>query len=165
MPTWWGKKSSKSKDQEDHHPHGGGGGGGTSVLHFNFIKPKTRPNKSFDEALHVRNSPRATRDLAPSAADSDEKRGLPLPRPSVSSTQSFRTDQGLVFGSASVSGSSVSSTGSYEDQPTYHSQIAAARFVVNCYAPWLTWDSIQFRWIGLNWIPFIYPIIYLFILI
>jgi len=133
MPTWWGKKSSKSKDQEDHHPHGGGG---TSVLQFNFIKPKTRPNKSFDEAAHVRNSPRATRDFAPSsAADPDEKRGLPLPRPSVSSTQSFSNDQGLVFGSASVSGSSVSSSGSYEDHPTYHSQITAARFVVNCCTP------------------------------
>ncbi|ESW09718.1 hypothetical protein PHAVU_009G150500 [Phaseolus vulgaris] len=126
MPTWWGKKSSKSKDQEDHHPHGGGGGG-TSVLQFNFIKPKTRPNKSFEEPAHVRNSPRATRDFTLSAADSDEKRGLPLPRPSVSSIQSFGNDQGLVFGSASVSGSSVSSNGSYEDHPTYHSQITAAR--------------------------------------
>ncbi|CAJ1974878.1 unnamed protein product [Sphenostylis stenocarpa] len=127
MPTWWGKKSSKSKEQEDHHPHGsGGGGGGTSVLQFNFIKPKTRSNKSLDDAALVRNSPRATRDLVHSAADSDEKRGLPLPRPSVSSTQSFCTDQGLILGSAS-SGSSFSSSGSYDDQPTYHSQINAAR--------------------------------------
>ncbi|KAL1290899.1 hypothetical protein HN51_059444 [Arachis hypogaea] len=97
-----------------------------------------KPNHSFDETLS-RNSPRVSRDfsstpaVASSAAaaaaaggsssgfscfDSDgDRKGHPLPRPSVSSTQSFGNDQGLVFGSASVSGSSVSSTGSSDDQP------------------------------------------------
>ncbi|TKY73834.1 Mitogen-activated protein kinase kinase kinase YODA [Spatholobus suberectus] len=131
MPTWWGRKSSKSKEQEEQQPHGA-----ACVLPFNFIKSnsaakpkKGRPDKpkSFDDA--VRNSPRASRDFTSSAADSDaaEKRGLPLPRPSVSSTQSFGNDQALAFGSASVSGSSVSSSGSYDDHPTYHSQINGAR--------------------------------------
>ncbi|RDX87291.1 Mitogen-activated protein kinase kinase kinase 3, partial [Mucuna pruriens] len=120
MRTWWSRKSSKSKDQED-QPHGGGGA--TDVLNFNRFKPKPKPKpKSFDDAL--RNSPRASRDFASDAAD---KPGLPLPRPSVSSTQSFGNDQVLAFGSASVSGSSVSSTGSFDDHPTYHSQINAAR--------------------------------------
>ncbi|XP_027353154.1 mitogen-activated protein kinase kinase kinase 3-like isoform X2 [Abrus precatorius] len=121
MPTWWGRKSSKSKDQED-QPHGGGG-----VLHFNFIKkakphhsPKT--NKCFDDV--VKTSPRVSRDFSSDAAD---KPGLPLPRPSVSSTQSFGNDQALAFGSASLSGSSVSSNGSYDDHSTYHSQINAPR--------------------------------------
>ncbi|KAL5145935.1 Mitogen-activated protein kinase kinase kinase 3 [Glycine soja] len=133
MPTWWGKKSSKSKDQqpqEDHHhpPHGGGGGAATSVLNFNFTKPNKprpdRPSKSFDDV--VRNSPRCSRDFSSSAAAAVDQ-GLPLPRPSVSSTQSFGIEQGLVFGSGSVSGSSVSSSGSYDDHPTCHSQINASR--------------------------------------
>ncbi|KAG5050154.1 hypothetical protein JHK85_011257 [Glycine max] len=118
MPTWWGKKSSKTKDQQHQqqqdHPHGAAAT--TTLLHFNFIKPK--PSKSFDDV--VRNSPRASRDFGSSAA---VDQGLPLPRPSVFSTQSFAIDQGLVFGSASVSGSSVSSSGSYDDHP----QINASR--------------------------------------
>lgn len=163
MPTWWGRKSSKSKEQpQEQVPRGGGGGGG--LLHFNFTTKssptrngtankkggcnKTEKPKSFDDAF--RNSPRASRDFLTSSAtaaaagsssgfscwdsDSGEKRGLPLPRPSVSSNQSFGNDQGLVFGSASVSGSSVSSTGSYDDHPiqTYNSQINGTRLVMLC---------------------------------
>ncbi|KAL5192368.1 Mitogen-activated protein kinase kinase kinase 3 [Glycine soja] len=125
MPTWWGKKSSKTKDQQHQqqqdHPHGAAAT--TTLLHFNFIKPKPnpKPSKSFDDV--VRNSPRASRDFGSSAAAAAVDQGLPLPRPSVFSTQSFAIDQGLVFGSASVSGSSVSSSGSYDDHP----QINASR--------------------------------------
>lgn len=115
------------------------------------LKPKPKPKtKSFDEVSAVfisRNSPRAAgKDLtSPTAvaaggggggfsycdSDSADKIGIPLPRPSVSSTQSFSNDQGLVFGSASVSGSSVSSTGSFDDHPTSHShsQINGTRLV------------------------------------
>lgn len=142
MPTWWGRKSSKPKDQPHEQDPRGSGGGGGSVLHFNFIKsspirnsPKGKSDKpkSFDDASAFRNSPRVSRDFTPppavAVADSDvgEKRGLPLPRPSVSSTQSLSNDQGLVFGSTSLSGSSVSSTGSYDDNSTSHSQINSAR--------------------------------------
>lgn len=141
MPTWWGRKSSKPKEQpHEQEPRGSGGG----VLHFNFIKSspirnspnnkgKSDKSKSFDDPPAFRKSPRASRDFTPptAASDSDvgEKRGLPLPRPSVSSTQSLSNDQGLVFGSTSLSGSSVSSTGSYDDNSTYHSQINSARLV------------------------------------
>ncbi|KAF7840110.1 mitogen-activated protein kinase kinase kinase 3 [Senna tora] len=101
-------------------------------------KDKDKP-KSFDEvsaSILSRNSPRASRDftsLSPggvggggggsssgfSCWDSDggEKRGLPLPRPSVSSTHSFEKDQPAGLGSASISGSSISSNGSYDDHP------------------------------------------------
>ena len=154
MPTWWGRKSSKTKKQQQQEvqPHG--------VRHFSFIRSNgaaasaakkankpDKPNHSFDDILS-RNSPRVSRDFSSPAAvaagaggsssgfscfDSDgaaEKRGLPLPRPSVSSIQSFGNDQGLTFGSASVSGSSVSSTGSFDDHPiTPHSQINGTRFV------------------------------------
>ncbi|XP_020225973.1 mitogen-activated protein kinase kinase kinase 3 [Cajanus cajan] len=63
--------------------------GATNLLHFNFTKPNT-------------NGPR------PKSFD-DASSGLPLPRPA---------DQTLAFGSASLSGSSVSSTGSYDDHAT-----------------------------------------------
>lgn len=140
MPTWWGKKSSKSKEQvPEDEPRAAG------VLHFNFIKSPIRKQlkgerpKSFDDAAAAaaRISPRASRDLSSSAAaccnsDVGEKRGVPLPRPSVSSTQSFGTDQAIVFGSASLSGSSVSSSGSCDDQPPCHSQspVNPSRFVM-----------------------------------
>ena len=83
-----------------------------------------------------RNSPRTSRDFTPPGGgfvgsstccdfDGVEKKGLPLPRPSVSSNQSFGNDHGFGFGSGSMSGSSVSSSGSYDDHPI--SQFNAAR--------------------------------------
>lgn len=159
MPTWWGKKSSKPKEHEE--PRGGSStsngssGGGGGVLHFNFSNksPIRNSNKngykpenprSFDDASsNFRNTPRSSRDFSPSInsagggssscwdSDAGYKIGVPLPRPSVSSTQSLSNDQGITFGfgSASVSGSSVSSNGSYDDPSTSNSQINTARLV------------------------------------
>ncbi|KAK6287307.1 hypothetical protein POUND7_013486 [Theobroma cacao] len=85
--------------------------------------------KSFDDGggllLSARNSPRGSKDFVAVGrgssgfsgfdSDSGEKRGIPLPRPSVSSMQS---DHGVGLGSGSASVSSVSSSGSYEDNQT-----------------------------------------------
>lgn len=82
--------------------------------------------KSFDDVggfvLSTRNSPRASKDFGVGGggstgfsgfdSDSVEKRGIPLPRPSVSSIQS---DLVVGLGSGSPSVSSVSSSGSSED--------------------------------------------------
>jgi len=157
MPTWWGKKSSKPKEHEE--PRGGsstsnGSSGGGGVLHFNFNKSPIRNSnknaykpdnpRSFDDASsNFRNTPRSSRDFSPSVnsagggssgcwdSDAGDKIGVPLPLPSVYSTQSFSNDQGITFGfgSASVSGSSVSSNGSYDDPSTSNSQINTARLV------------------------------------
>jgi len=129
MPVWWSKKSSKNKqernninnDEEDEEEEQTRGGG---VLQFNFmkspinairnsngdIKKKSNSNnkkkpKSFDEVFN-RNSPRTSREFDGGAAT--EKQGLPLPLPANS-------DQAL--GSFSVSGSSVSSSTSFDDHP------------------------------------------------
>lgn len=130
MPVWWSKKSSKNKqernninneeeDEEEEQTRGGG------VLQFNFMKSpinairsngdikkksncnnknKKKPN-SFDEVFN-RNSPRTSREFDGGAAT--EKQGVPLPLPTNS-------DQAL--GSFSVSGSSVSSSTSFDDHP------------------------------------------------
>lgn len=134
MPAWWPRKSSKKKERQQQESHAAAG------HQFNFIKSPIRNGakkekdkpKSFDEVSAVilpRNSPRGSRDFTSAPAgvggsssgfcDSDggEKRGLPLPRPSVSSIHSFEKDQPGGLGSASISGSSVSSTGSYDDHP------------------------------------------------
>lgn len=142
MPAWWGRKSSKNKEQQQlPQPESHAG------IHFNFIKSPIRNGrdnsnsnkaKSFDEVssgistgILSRTSPRTSRDLTPliggssssgfSCFDSDgaEKIGHPLPRPSISSPHSLVNDQadGDALGSASISGSSVSSSGSYDHHP------------------------------------------------
>lgn len=132
----------------------GSSGGGGGVLQFNFSNksPIRNSNKngykpenprSFDDASsNFRKSPRSSRDFSPSInssgaagggssscwdSDAGDKIGLPLPRPS---TQSYSNDQGGItfgFGSASLSGSSVSSNCSYDDPSTSNSQINTAR--------------------------------------
>ncbi|KAL5752148.1 hypothetical protein ACOSQ2_022655 [Xanthoceras sorbifolium] len=146
MPAWWGRKSSKNK--EDNHQNN------NNNNHFNFIKfstcksdtdnnnAKKKPTthdskpKSFDDVLFTRNSPRQSRDFAINGAgssgfsgfdsDSAEKKGHPLPRPSVSSMHS---DHGIGLGSGSASVSSVSSSGSSEDHVigTDQTQFAVSR--------------------------------------
>ncbi|KAK7318445.1 hypothetical protein RJT34_03147 [Clitoria ternatea] len=114
MPAWWSRKFSKTKqdhddddDAEEEETRG--------TIQFNFMSTKDKnkhhndkktkkKHKSFEE-LFSRNSPRTSRDF-----DGSEKKGLPLPRPSHS-----QTDQ--TFGSFSVSGSSVSSSTSFDDHP------------------------------------------------
>ncbi|KAI5384179.1 mitogen-activated protein kinase kinase kinase 3 [Lathyrus oleraceus] len=126
MPAWWSRRSSKNKqerdgndnDEEDEEEQSRGG-----VLHFNFMKSpinairngsngdskkskmKKQKPKSFDEVFN-RNSPRTSREFDGGAAT--EKKGLPLPLPA-------HCDQAL--GSPSVSGSSVSSSTSFDDHP------------------------------------------------
>ncbi|KAI4317105.1 hypothetical protein L6164_025009 [Bauhinia variegata] len=137
MPAWWGRKSSKNKERQQ-EPNDG--------AQFNFVKSpirncktstkkgKDKP-KSFDEVSGTtlfRISPRTSKDFtavtgSSSCFDSDgaDRKGLPLPRPSGSPHHSFRTDQAIALGSSSVSGSSISSSGSYDDHPI--SQFNAAR--------------------------------------
>ncbi|XP_058764982.1 mitogen-activated protein kinase kinase kinase 3-like [Vicia villosa] len=132
----------------------GGSSGGGGVLHFNFNKSpirnaanykngyyKPENPRSFEDASNFRNSPRSSRDFTPSTttttaaggsssfwdSEAGDKIGHPLPRPSVSSTQSLSNDQGITFGSASVSGSSVSSNGSCDDPLAFNSQINSVR--------------------------------------
>ena len=138
MPAWWSKKSGKNKqtqhqEQEDEEEPRG-------ALIFNLMrspinigssrKKGKEKHKSFDELFVSRNSPspRKSKEFS-NAVDGDRNnsRGVPLPRPSVSSNHSFGNEQGLGFGSASVSGSSVSSSTSYDDHPI-SPQFVANRF-------------------------------------
>ncbi|XP_048334926.2 mitogen-activated protein kinase kinase kinase 3 isoform X1 [Ziziphus jujuba] len=134
LPAWWPRKSSKNKEEhrqnqlQHQNPHGNHNSFLKSPIRTDNKKAKDKP-KSFDEVF-PRGSPRASKDFgAPggsssafSGFDSDgpEKRGHPLPRPSVSSTQSIGIDQAVGLGSGSFSGSSVSSSGSSEDHPVAH---------------------------------------------
>ncbi|KAJ4964884.1 hypothetical protein NE237_016733 [Protea cynaroides] len=131
MPAWWGRKSHKSsKEQkvaapeEDHH---------NDYIKASSVnndgKKSKEKRKSFDDVsaiLVARNSARTGKDFGGSCgSDSDghcgsvvsEKKGHPLPRPSVSSAPSLVIDHGVGSGcrSGSVSVSSVSSSGSSDD--------------------------------------------------
>ncbi|KAK1586669.1 hypothetical protein Q3G72_004882 [Acer saccharum] len=139
MPAWWGKKSSKNKEDNNQNNHNSSSNhfnfikfstcksdsdSNSSNNNSNKKKPTTDdPNtKSCDDVIFTRNSPRESRDFAINGAgssgflgfdsDSVEKRGHPLPRPSVSSMHS---DHGIGLGSGYASVSSVSSSGSSED--------------------------------------------------
>lgn len=110
MPVWWGKKSTKNKnDQAIEHTNG-------IKTDKRRIKDNNKP-RSFDEGLLSRNSPRKSGEIS---GFSD--RGHPLPLPSASPRPSFSSppglDQGVVYGSGSASGSSMSSSGSADEQHT-----------------------------------------------
>lgn len=144
MPAWWGKKSSKSKEEspQNQSPRGtsiglikflpnktdsaaaaAGGCGRKKEAVAELPDDKSNYRKSFDGGglvSTIRSSPRASRDFGGvgcggssgfSGFDSDsvEKRAVPLPRPSV------QGDQVTGLGSGSTSVSSVSSSGSSED--------------------------------------------------
>lgn len=147
MPAWWGRKSSKHKEENQVQPNS------PSINHHHgFFNSPARTadkrkgkekTKSFDGVL-TRGSPRQSREFSagsaggggggPSSAfsgfDSDGCRGLPLPRPSVSSTPGLGNDHGVGLGSGSASVSSVSSSGSSEDHANVHEngQFGAFRF-------------------------------------
>lgn len=146
MSAWWPRKFSKNKEEQQQNqlqhqtPPGNNYSFLKSPIKTDNKKAKDKP-KSFDEVF-PRGSPRVSKDFgAPggstsafSGFDSDgpEKRGHPLPRPSVSSTQSLGIDHGVGLGSGSFSGSSVSSSGSSEDHPVAHDhgQFSANRLVL-----------------------------------
>lgn len=134
MPAWWGRKSSKSKEEQEKtlqpkNPYSNRNNNNFIIKSSinNDIKKKekdVRP-KSFDEQI-TRGSPRASKDLVGagvsasgfSGFDSDgceRRQGHPLPRP-----QGLGNDQVLGLGSGSASVSSVSSSGSSDDQPIAH---------------------------------------------
>ncbi|XP_010270404.1 PREDICTED: mitogen-activated protein kinase kinase kinase YODA isoform X2 [Nelumbo nucifera] len=134
MPAWWGRKSQKSskveqqqqlKEQESKQNYSKG-------LEIKNDKKGKEKSKSLDEAATVfiaRDSARTSKDFVVAAggfggssfgSDSDghvgvaERRGHPLPRPSVSSSPPFLgIDHGGGSGSGSVS--SISSSGSSDD--------------------------------------------------
>lgn len=121
MPTWWVRKSGKNKDDSHHLLQTQ-----TRSVSDKSIRRISADNKSSpDPVTPSRCTPRCSREFAGGASGfSDEKRCHPLPLPSLSAS-SVPSDQaagGSVSGSASVS--SVSSSGSAEDQ----SQPTAPRF-------------------------------------
>ncbi|CAA7013299.1 unnamed protein product [Microthlaspi erraticum] len=113
MPTWWARKSGKNKDD-------------THLVHS---QPRCVADKSSrrisldnktsgDPPTPSRLTPRCSREFAGASGfsgfDSDEKKCHPLPRPSLSTSVPSDHVNGLVSGSTSIS--SVSSSGSAEDQ-------------------------------------------------
>ncbi|KAF8411697.1 hypothetical protein HHK36_004255 [Tetracentron sinense] len=139
MLAWWGRKGNKNKESHHHNK--------ASIKNDNR-KGKEKA-KSLDSAILIgHNSTRTSKDFAVSTGgvtgssvflgfDSDgagligEKKGLPLPRPSVSSPPSFGIDHGVGSGSGSGSGSlsvsSISSSGSSDDPPPDRGLFAAHR--------------------------------------
>ncbi|KAK9167189.1 hypothetical protein Scep_002380 [Stephania cephalantha] len=127
MPAWWGRKSNqRNKEEEQHQKQQRRQSRGDE-------KRSKEKAKSFDETIMSGNSDLEvmSKDFVSSCAascsavvgssssfDSDlEKRGHPLPRPSVSSAPALIQDHGVGLGSGSVSVSSVSSSGSSDEPP------------------------------------------------
>ncbi|KAL5555514.1 hypothetical protein UlMin_037750 [Ulmus minor] len=143
MPAWWARKSSKQREENQiaqstkvqQKSHGNPYGSVKSPIEIEKKKSKDKP-RSFDEVF--RGSPRLSREFAAAGGsgsgfcgfDSDgaEKRGHPLPRPSVSSMQSLGNDHGGGLGSGSVSVSSVSSSGSSEDHPVVNDHVQFSQY-------------------------------------
>ncbi|MED6156390.1 hypothetical protein PIB30_014143 [Stylosanthes scabra] len=135
MPAWWSRKSSKNKQhkqgdaaEDDEDTRGKHKlnltGSPISIIGTRKKakdKEKNKNHKSFDELFVSRNSPMTSKEFAAvdgnSSGSRDPDKGVPLPRPSVSANHSFSNDQGLVFGSASLSGSSLSSSTSCDEHP------------------------------------------------
>lgn len=132
MPAWWGRKSSKNKGQQQEQKQEQQ----QQVVNQNPLSYHLHPSKSsvnndktkgkdkgkpvsFDDGL-LRNSPRTSKDFGASSgflgfdSDSGERIGHPLPRPSI---LAGHDNISLVVGCGSGSISSVSSSGSSEDQP------------------------------------------------
>lgn len=149
MPAWLWKKSTKSKDLQTNLQNSSS----SNTIKASSIKSekrrggKTKENsisggdnrKSFDEVSGIvssRISPRKSSDFGGNGEGSSGFSGFdssssldrvyPLPRPSVSSNDQGHAGVGL--GSASVSGSSVSSNGSSDDHSNLdHGQVCIFR--------------------------------------
>ncbi|KOM30582.1 hypothetical protein LR48_Vigan01g013600 [Vigna angularis] len=102
MPAWWNRKWSRSKEEqeaeeeEEEEPRGG--------FQLSFLKSPVAVRRG-DVSKGKRNKKK------PKSFD-DKLKGVPLPRPTHS-----HSDQIQTFGSLSVSGSSVSSSTSFDDHP------------------------------------------------
>jgi mitogen-activated protein kinase kinase kinase 3 len=123
MPAWWGKKSGKSKEPNPLSAHLQPS---KSSVKNDKAKGKDKEKaSSFDEAFS-RNSPRTSKDFGGGSgfygfdSDGGDKVGHPLPRPSILSGNDHI--HGAVVGLGSGSVSSVSSSGSSEDQPVAQEQ-------------------------------------------
>lgn len=106
MPAWWSRKWSKSKEEheeadevEEEEVEETRGG-----FQLSFLKSPVAVRRG-DVGKSKRNKKK------PKSFD-DKLKGVPLPRPTHS-----HSDQIQTFGSLSVSGSSVSSSTSFEDHP------------------------------------------------
>ncbi|KAG5534081.1 hypothetical protein RHGRI_022274 [Rhododendron griersonianum] len=151
MPAWWGKKSSKNKEQQQqqqlqpqvHDPIGNKHDLSKSSIKNDNNKVKDKA-KSCDDLFGTRNSPRNSKDFVTGGGGGssgslgflgfDSDRAHPLPRPSISSTQSLGiidhhgVGVGVVgLGSGSVSVSSCSS-GSSDDHNAQTDQAQISNF-------------------------------------
>ncbi|KAG9129305.1 hypothetical protein Leryth_015686 [Lithospermum erythrorhizon] len=98
MPTWWTKKSSKHKDSPINSPKS------PSTMTPNQIHNNNKPSKSFDELLFPKKSPRNSKDYSSSGRGNSGFSGFDqLPIPSA------------IDPVGSLSGSSISSSGSSDD--------------------------------------------------
>ncbi|ESW31835.1 hypothetical protein PHAVU_002G272100 [Phaseolus vulgaris] len=103
MPAWWSRKWSKTKEdheepeeEEDEEPRAG--------FPLSFMKsPVAVRRAQLSKSKKNKKKPKSF---------DDKLKGLPLPRPTHT-----HTDQIQTFGSLSVSGSSVSSSTSFDDHP------------------------------------------------
>ncbi|XP_023645128.1 mitogen-activated protein kinase kinase kinase 3 isoform X3 [Capsella rubella] len=120
MPTWWGRKSCKNKD--DNHSNSRGISTDRDIKSCGVgVDPPLTPTRG--------GTPRCSREFAGASSgfsgfdsDSTEKKGHPLPRPLLSPV-SIHQDHVSGSTSGSTSVSSVSSSGSAEDQ----SQLVVSR--------------------------------------
>ncbi|QCD84834.1 mitogen-activated protein kinase kinase kinase [Vigna unguiculata] len=103
MPAWWSRKWSKSKEEheeaeeeEEEEPRGG--------FQLSFLKSPV--------AVRRGDVSKSKRDKKKPKSFDDKLKGVPLPRPTHS-----HSDQIQTFGSLSMSGSSVSSSTSFDDHP------------------------------------------------
>ncbi|CAI9285158.1 unnamed protein product [Lactuca saligna] len=129
MPEWWKWKSPKNKDQKNQEKSLKDNSvfsksyqtlSSKSSLPNNISEKKN--NKSFDDAVSARASPRSSY-TAPSASPSrfsgfdSDRIGHPLPQPSISPTTSvvMADLQGFALGSGSVSSSGDSSVSSADN--------------------------------------------------
>ncbi|GAA0141030.1 non-receptor serine/threonine protein kinase [Lithospermum erythrorhizon] len=98
MPTWWTKKSSKHKDSPINSPKS------PSTMTPNQIHNNNKPSKSFDELLFHKKSARNSKDYSSSGRGTSGFSGFDqLPIPSA------------IDPVGSLSGSSISSSGSSDD--------------------------------------------------
>lgn len=122
MPTWWGRKSCKNKDDNNHNHSSRGISTDRDIKSCAVVDPPLTPTRG--------GTPRCSREFVGASSgfsgfesDTTEKKGHPLPRPLLSPV-SIHQDHVSGSTSGSTSVSSVSSSGSAEDQ----SQLVVSRF-------------------------------------